>query len=719
MLTELLEYLTQQQQRLLMRLKGDVDYWQQFLTEQFANNPNKKVVWFGRPTEVTTNDNHYTDMRIKSYQKRLGSESDILVIDCYAGLNPDALGALAGTIRLGGICILITPDDNPWCHYNDPELNRIVAYPYLAEQIKSQFIQYVITQLNQMANMVTFENSAQWVDYINGVSSQLDESTAVGSAPFHFSEQNNAIDSIEKLVPQASNLNAVIIEADRGRGKSAALGIAAANLMVLHPNMKLALIAPHRDSVISVFKHCHQQLDTLNQLSIDTNSVDSIELSSGAQLQFFAPDNIADIQSAHILLVDEAAAIPASVLQIALHNQIPAVFATTIHGYEGTGRAFEFKTKPMIKRVFDQVEQVILSQPIRWRDNDWLEFAVNTLLMLDGKQVAQLPSEVILSTLKLKQVSQLELAHDVRLLRQLFGLLVEAHYQTSPQDLRYLLDSPNVAIYALMSDETVIAASLVTHEGQIEPELAEGIWQGKRRIRGHLYPQSMICHAGFKAASQYQYARVVRIAVQPTLQNTGIGSLFITKLNERYIQTGYDFLCTSYGLSEPLYQFWSHLGFVPTRLGLKAETSTGEKSLLMAKALNDHCSDVLEQWQQRFEQVFYIENELLNRQQEAFLAKYFSTLNEKSIVISEQDTLDLLAFANYHRGLDTCLLALQKLVLVGQLKLTIPSFVSAKLIKGDNDKSIIKQYRFSGEKHYVTEFRAWCKSALIDLKLFD
>ena len=52
-----------------------------------------------------------------------------------------------------------------------------------------------------------------------------------------------------------------------------------------------------------------------------------------------------------------------------------------------------------------------------------------------------------------------------------------------------------------------------TVEGGLDSELAEQVMLGKRRLRGHLLPQSLATHSGFAKAACQSLLRIVRIAV--------------------------------------------------------------------------------------------------------------------------------------------------------------------------------------------------------------
>jgi tRNA(Met) cytidine acetyltransferase len=53
------------------------------------------------------------------------------------------------------------------------------------------------------------------------------------------------------------------------------------------------------------------------------------------------------------------------------------------------------------------------------------------------------------------------LVADETQLREFFGLLVHAHYRTTPGDLHRLLDAPNLRLHALRHRGQVVAACLL------------------------------------------------------------------------------------------------------------------------------------------------------------------------------------------------------------------------------------------------------------------
>ncbi|BBI53235.1 hypothetical protein HORIV_56560 [Vreelandella olivaria] len=69
-------------------------------------------------------------------------------------------------------------------------------------------------------------------------------------------------------------------------------------------------------------------------------------------------------------MVDEAAAIPAALLGQWLTAFPRIAFATTVHGYEGSGRGFALRFRATLDRLTPQWKALTLNAPIRWRSGD-------------------------------------------------------------------------------------------------------------------------------------------------------------------------------------------------------------------------------------------------------------------------------------------------------------------------------------------------------------
>ncbi len=297
-------------------------------------------------------------------------------------------------------------------------------------------------------------------------------------------------------------------------------------------------------------------------------------------------------------MVDEAAAIPLPILEKLLHSSPRTIFATTLHGYEGCGRGFALKFSKLLDAEKPNWRSAKLEQPIRWNRDDPLEQLTFRLLGLDAElelpQGYQPPAE-----LTLRQISPRQLIEDETLLRQLFALLVMAHYQTSPSDLRMLLDSPDCQLYALFDDKLPIAIALLSREGPLAQEISEAIWLGKRRLRGQLLPQTLLGHAGWQDAARFSYARVMRIAVHPSLQGLGIGSRLLNELASE-VEKSCEFIGTSFGATPELLDFWKKNHFTPLRVGLHRDSASGCHSCVLLRPLCAESREQLRQWQSCF-----------------------------------------------------------------------------------------------------------------------
>jgi tRNA(Met) cytidine acetyltransferase len=802
MLNQLIHILTQNKQRCLLWVKGEQS-WAELQIQSWLSQIEHPLdtVWFGEtlvnksPVNSHTNphrksenvhhkeraqnrtQNQNTDVRIKQYQKMLGQESDVLVYDAYAGLNSDALGALVGTIKQGGVCILISPDVPKWLNYVDPEYSRLCVEPYQPEQISHYYIQHFVNQLllssqvlsigqddthspeqilqnwcdaaftsedesdkyrqelkeryRQNQNIETLVNSPAPVStYLHTpVGTNLlhsyyktcrtEEQYQLVQQLFELSQNNERPSDPKPLNTQITNKQAAVLQSDRGRGKSSSLGLFAGLVLAYCQQQKqvlnIILTAPHSTSVSGVFHFCETILKQQNiAYRIDKNTLKT-EFGS---LNFVAPDELVhSIDNANIVLVDEAAAIPSQMLLPLLSERNTqyglVVFSTTIHGYEGTGRGFEYKFKPMLDKalckVFDGVTNLSLTQPIRWSVDDFLEQDINQLLMINAQpSLLNFTNKSIINSdnVSFNLLTAKELINQSDRLNELFGLLVNAHYRTTPNDLRNMLDGPNMKIFSLEHQGEIVGAILLAEEGKLEPELAEQIWQGRRRPKGHLLPQSLITHSGFKQAGDYRYGRVVRIAIHPELQNQGLGSLMLDKAKQALTKESFDFICTSFGIADNLVKFWLTNQLAPVRLGLKAEASSGEYSLLMAQSLNQKSQKLQQLITTRFHQTSLVEQALNMRSglSKSLLSQVIQG-NESDIgKYTEQDKQDLICFSYHHRSLDTCLLAMFRFI-KAYPQVSISPLVLDKVNGKLSNKELIKKYDLTGEKQLTTMFR--------------
>ena len=93
-------------------------------------------------------------------------------------------------------------------------------------------------------------------------------------------------------------------------------------------------------------------------------------------------------------------------------------------------------------------------------------------------------------------------------------LLSLAHYQTTPDDLMRIIDSPDIILAMIVVQRRVIAAAIINIEGSTPLiELSEDIACGKRRPKGHLGAQRLALLSADPEIAKYKYWRINRIAV--------------------------------------------------------------------------------------------------------------------------------------------------------------------------------------------------------------
>ncbi|MCF7991905.1 MAG: GNAT family N-acetyltransferase [Thiohalocapsa sp.] len=558
-------------QRRLLLLDGGPEWTLQALREALTalNNPDATR----QPTWVSA---RIGDPRLPPHRacELLGGESSLLIYDAHSGLDADGLAAAAGTLRGGGLMILLTPPLATWSSADDPAAERIAVHPYRGADVGSRFIARLARLLRHCGAVGrcseyptpptdATRHAAPAAGPANAPPCGADEAAA--ATP----DQALAVSAVLELAGGRAR-RALVLTADRGRGKSAALGIAAGQLLA-QGVAQILVTAPRREAADAVFRHA------------------GAVAGSRHGLRFIAPDALlAERPPAVLLLVDEAAGIPAPLLERMLTHYGRIAFSTTVHGYEGAGRGFEVRFRGVLDSRAPGWRELQLKTPVRWAPDDPLERLINEALLLDAEPAGDTrAASACASEPEFALLNRDALAGDEPLLRQVFGLLVLGHYQTRPADLRHLLDGPNLSVAVLRAGETVLATALTAREGALEQALLAPIFEGRRRPRGHLLPQTLSAHGGLHEAPALTYARVVRIAVHPAARRRGLGTVLVQSLADAARTQGLDLIGASFGATPPLLRFWRRCGLHAVQLGTHRNAASGAHAAVVLGPLGE------------------------------------------------------------------------------------------------------------------------------------
>ncbi|EIC22989.1 tRNA(Met) cytidine acetyltransferase TmcA [Thiorhodovibrio frisius] len=575
-------------QRRLLLLEGEADWTlataQNIVAALTADQRSQwPVHWLGRHPSGQ-------GQLITAAQRLLGSESELIIYDLFAGLDADALAAAAGALRGGGLLLLLGPPLDQWSKFPDPAAARIATHPYRPEDVGHGFLTRMAALLEdapgsrRIAQLPT-TGSDNASEQARGHSPCTDERIRRVGISSITPEQQQVIAAIRALMT-ATDPRPLVISAGRGRGKSTALGLAAAALCDTEQT-RVLVTAPRYRAARTLLEQAgagekHQQDPPCPH--------------------FLPPDQICRDQPAtDLLLVDEAAGIPAPLLRELVVRYPRIVFATTTQGYEGTGRGFALRFLPLLDQSRPGWRHLILKQPVRFAASDPLEALIDRLLLLDAEPATD--DQIKASSnqpLRAELIERTELSRQEERLRQLFGLLMLAHYQTRPNDLRHLLDGPNLSLTILRRGDTLLATALVAKEGAFDDALSAAIFAGERRPRGHLLPQTLSAHAGLMGAPRLQYARIVRIAVHPAAERQGHGRALLHQMIDQASADGCDLIGASFGATPELLAFWHACDFIPVQLGSHRNAATGAHAAVVLRALSPPGQELLAQARAQF-----------------------------------------------------------------------------------------------------------------------
>ncbi|KAJ0971387.1 hypothetical protein J5N97_019346 [Dioscorea zingiberensis] len=386
-------------------------------------------------------------------------------------------------------------------------------------------------------------------------------------------DQGKAVITFLDAVLDKTLRSTVALIASRGRGKSAALGLAVAGAVATGYS-NIFVTAPSPENLKTLFEFVckglnaleykeHLHYDVVKSTDPDLKKA-TIQINVYKQhrqtIQYLKPHDHGKLSQVELLVIDEAAAIPLPIVKSLLGPYL-VFLSSTVNGYEGTGRSLSLKLLQQLEsqsqvttgqtidgppsgRLFKKIE---LNESIRYASGDPIESWLNGLLCLDVASyipnISRLPhpSECELYYVNRDTLFSYHKESEI-FLQRMMALYVASHYKNSPNDLQLMADAPSHQLFVLLGpvDESknqlpdILCVIQVSLEGQISRKSAI-----KSLSEGH---QPFGDQIPWKFCEQFQDntfpslsgARIVRIAVHPSALRLGYGSVAVELLARYY-----------------------------------------------------------------------------------------------------------------------------------------------------------------------------------------
>ena len=610
----------------------------------------------------------------------IGHEYSLILYHLTPIFDPNFMAAISGTLKGNGIFIILCTDNN--------------------KDIHDSFYRWVLAAINNEPSFLKIEITGKKIKaayrnkQLNTSGSTLQKQTManlfVQQEIVHkeLYQQEETIELIKKVITGHRN-RPLTITANRGRGKSAAIGMAIGQLLSQR-KINVIITAPSLAATTVIFKHIQLTQPSANITKGHITLQDS-------RVSFVAPDKLIHaLPTADLIIIDEAAGLNLYVLESLLKHYSRIVFSTTTHGYEGSGQGFITRFSKTLDSITPQWKSTELDQPIRWGKNDPLENFINDTFMLSTDMgYSKSPKISSTSRIETKIFNNEQLINNEGLLNSIFSLLKSAHYKTSPNDLRHLMNSSNAIIFSCFLNGVLVAASITEREGNLPIDLVDDIYNGYRRPKGELIPQSIVVHLGLKEAATLTYLRIMRIAVHPDLQGNEIGSNLLSTISSFSEQKKIDMVSCSFGATKQLMKFWQKfnyngLTFHTLRIGHKKNSFSGCHAILLALPISAESKNLVDKSDIIFIENFIAQLSDSHRDLDAGLAiSLFKSINiyesttltkinssdmfpeevlkkvseENSDHMSDKTLSDIISFCEHNRSYDDVLASIRKFTL--------------------------------------------------------
>lgn len=552
------------------------------------------------PFSLFVESGNITYCLYRDSERILGNTFGMCILQDFEALTPNLLARTIETVEGGGLIVLLlrslssltslytmvmdvherfrTESHNqPAARFNERFLLSIAsckACVVMDDELNILPISSHIRSIQPVTVMEDSEGLSEKEKELKTLKEQFHDDLPVGPlvGKCCTMDQGKAVITFLDAVLDKTLRSTVALIASRGRGKSAALGLAVAGAVATGYS-NIFVTAPSPENLKTLFEFVCRGLNALEykeHLHYDVvKSTDpdhkkaTIQINVYKQhrqtIQYLKPHDHGKLSQVELLVIDEAAAIPLPIVKSLLGPYL-VFLSSTVNGYEGTGRSLSLKLLQQLEsqsqvpgqtvdgphpgKLFKKIE---LNESIRYASGDPIESWLHGLLCLDVASyipnISRLPhpSECDLYYVNRDTLFSYHKESEI-FLQRMMALYVASHYKNSPNDLQLLADAQSHHLFVLLGpvDESknqlpdILCVIQVSLEGQISRKSAI-----KSLSEGH---QPFGDQIPWKFCEQFQDntfpslsgARIVRIAVHPSALRLGYGSVAVELLARYY-----------------------------------------------------------------------------------------------------------------------------------------------------------------------------------------
>ncbi|KAJ5179172.1 RNA cytidine acetyltransferase [Penicillium capsulatum] len=561
------------------------------------------------PFELFITLNQIRYVYYKETEKILGNTYGMCILQDFESMTPNLLARTVETVEGGGMVLLLLKSMNSLKQLYTMSMDIHSRYRTEAhDDVVARFNERFILSLGSCDSCLVVDDELNVLPISGGknvkplpppestdesasgtkkelkeIKQSLEDSQPVGPLVnlTRTTDQAKALLTFVDAIAEKTLKSTVALTAGRGRGKSAALGVAIA-AAIAHGYSNVFITSPSPENLKTLFEFVFKGFDALGYLDhVDYTILQStnpdfnkaivrvnIHRNHRQTIQYIQPQDAHVLGQAELLVIDEAAAIPLPLVR-KLMGPYLVFMASTINGYEGTGRSLSLKLIQQLREqargglkaddtdVADRttgkssskntdkglggrsLREITLAEPIRYAPGDSVEKWLNKVLCLD----ATLPKSRMNtqgcphpSQCQLLQVNRDTLFsfHPVseKFLQQMMALYVASHYKNTPNDLQLMSDAPAHQLYVLVPPIDEEATKLpeplcvvqVALEGRISKQSVLNSLSRGQRAGGDLIPWLVSQQFQDEDFAGLSGARVVRIATNPEYVGMGYGS---------------------------------------------------------------------------------------------------------------------------------------------------------------------------------------------------